>query len=623
MRAARFAACALILVALGVPSPAAAEGLVIDKLDLSSWPKVVVSVAAGESRDFSIVENGQPVTDISVKSFDESGTTVEVILAMDTSGSMLGEPHAAALAAARRFIGSVPENVRVGLVTFADTAQVVVPPTASRSRVLNAVDKLTAVGETALYDAVRTSSGAFGKADQRNVVLLSDGGDTVSTASLGEALRSAKKSNVAVHTVGLTSGEADLATLKAMSSKTGGSYSIADVAELNSMFEGLAGAIENQYVLTYRSQIETGEQFTVEITSADGTDQRLSLAPKDSSAKPRPVAAPEPADPLLTGTTGLMTVLILCFIAVSMAAYLVMSKSASEKRDRQLARLMKGREESPETTDDEDKGGAAWIPQQLVTAAEGMAVRRGWEPSLDSRLERAGSSLKSGEFIAATAMLAVAGFAVGGLLGSFLLGLVLSVVGALLPRFYVNWRGNRRFAALQSQLPDVLMVLASSLRAGHSFLQALDAVANELPDPGGPEFARVVAEIRLGRPLKDAMEDLAVRIGSEDFEWAMLAVNIQREVGGNLAEVLDTLADTIRGRDYVRRQVEVLSAEGKLSMLVLGTLPLGVAAWMAMVNPDYVGQLVTSPVGLVMTTVAAGLLMLGFLWMRKVVKIDV
>ena len=621
MKLARLAAIALIFVALNLTS-AAAEGIAIDKLDLSAWPKVAVSLAGGESRDFSITENGQQVSDVSVKSFDESGTTVEVILAIDTSGSMLGEPHAASLSAARRFIATVPQNVRVGLVTFADTARVVVTPTAARARVLKALGTLSAVGETALYDAVRTSAGAFGKADQRNLVLLSDGGDTVSSASLSTALRSAKRSKVAVHTVGLTSGEADLATLKSMSSKTGGSYSVADVAELSTMFEGLAGDIENQYILTYRSRIEAGEQFTVEITSADGSDQRLSLAPEESSTEPRPVA-PEPADPLLTGTAGLMTVLTLCFIAISMGAYLMMSKSASDKRDRRLARLMNGREEIETATTDEDKGGAAWIPQQLVTAAEGMAVRRGWKPSLDSRLERAGSSLKSGEFVAATTMLVVAGFAVGALLGSFLFALVLAIFGALLPRVYVTWRGNRRFSALQSQLPDVLMVLASSLRAGHSFLQALDAVANELPDPGGPEFARVVAEIRLGRPLKDAMEDLAVRIGSEDFEWAMLAVNIQREVGGNLAEVLDTIADTIRGRDYVRRQVEVLSAEGRLSIMVLGSLPLGVAGWMAMVNPDYVGLLVSTPLGLVMTAVACGLLMLGLLWMRKVVKIDV
>jgi tight adherence protein B len=148
-------------------------------------------------------------------------------------------------------------------------------------------------------------------------------------------------------------------------------------------------------------------------------------------------------------------------------------------------------------------------------------------------------------------------------------------------------------------------------------------VAKEIDDPGADEFGRVVAEVRLGLPLDTAMNSLAERIGSDDFKWALLAVNIQREVGGNLAEVLDTVADTIRDRDTIRRQINVLTAEGRLSVGILTALPIGVALYMSWVNPEYIGLLFTTGIGMLMTAVATSLLGLGVFWMKKVVKIDV
>ena len=155
---------------------------------------------------------------------------------------------------------------------------------------------------------------------------------------------------------------------------------------------------------------------------------------------------------------------------------------------------------------------------------------------------------------------------------------------------------RKRTERMREQLPDVLTILASSLRAGHSFMQALDAVAREIPQPAATEFQRVVAEIRLGRSTDDALEALSERVGSSDFKWAVLAVNIQREVGGNLAEILDNVADTLRERAQMRRQIRVLTAEGRLSAWVLTLLPLGIAVI---------------------------LLVLGVFWMRKIVDIDV
>jgi tight adherence protein B len=133
----------------------------------------------------------------------------------------------------------------------------------------------------------------------------------------------------------------------------------------------------------------------------------------------------------------------------------------------------------------------------------------------------------------------------------------------------------------------------------------------------------VVAEIRLGRPAEDALESLAERVGSADFKWAVLAVNIQREVGGNLAEILDTVADTLRERAMLRRQIKVLTAEGRLSAWVLGLLPFAIALYMYAVNPQYIGVLFESVYGIIMVIVALVLLALGILWMKKIVNIDV
>jgi tight adherence protein B len=204
--------------------------------------------------------------------------------------------------------------------------------------------------------------------------------------------------------------------------------------------------------------------------------------------------------------------------------------------------------------------------------------------------------------------------------------LIAAVIGALAsmgPWMALRVAMKKRAERLREQLPDVLTIMASSLRAGHSFMQSLDTVAKEIPQPAATEFQRVVAEIRLGRPTEEALEALAERVGSDDFRWAVLAVNIQREVGGNLAEILDNVADTLRERAMMRRQVRVLTSEGRLSAWVLALLPIGIATYLFIANPDYVGLLVTTRMGIIMLVGAIVLLGVGVAWMRKIVDIDV
>jgi len=198
---------------------------------------------------------------------------------------------------------------------------------------------------------------------------------------------------------------------------------------------------------------------------------------------------------------------------------------------------------------------------------------------------------------------------------------LLLVVTPLAARFLVSFRTGRRQAAFADQLDDSLQLMASSLRAGHSLLRALDSVAQEADSPTAEEFARILNETRVGRDLGEALDELADRMGSEDFSWMAQAISIHREVGGNLAEVLDAVGHTIRERNAIRRQVKALSAEGKLSAIVLMALPFGIAAFIAVANPGYLAHFTESLTGYAMLAVAALLLLVGGLWLNKMVKI--
>jgi tight adherence protein B len=268
--------------------------------------------------------------------------------------------------------------------------------------------------------------------------------------------------------------------------------------------------------------------------------------------------------------------------------------------------------------------GTGWIPTSVTGFGKRFAERQGFSDKLDAKLEAAGVSLRSGEFVVITVVAAMVGAILGAaFFRTLIFAGIVGAVAAAGPRVALKVALDRRADKLREQLPDVLTIMASSLRAGHSFLQSLDTVAKEISQPARDEFARVVAEVRLGRPVEDSLEALADRVGSADFRWAVLAVNIQREVGGNLAEILDTVSDTLRERAMMRRQIKVLTAEGRLSAWVLTLLPIGIGLYMFSVNPDYIGVLFTDRLGWVMLGVAVVLMGLGILWMRKIVDIDV
>jgi tight adherence protein B len=331
------------------------------------------------------------------------------------------------------------------------------------------------------------------------------------------------------------------------------------------------------------------------------------------------------ADNFFASQAMLLIVVALVSLAAFALGWLLLGTAARVKADRDMAARMAaiGRPVTEQVATPV-KPGTGWIPESVSAFGERFAKAQGFGEKLDAQLEAAGVILRSGEFVVATVIAGLVGAVLGAaILQNVLLAGVIGAVGAVTPTLFLKVSLNRRSEKMREQLPDVLTIMASSLRAGHSFLQALDTVAREIPAPANVEFQRLVAEIRLGRPAEDALEALADRVGSADFRWAVLAVNIQREVGGNLAEILDNVSDTLRERATMRRQIRVLTAEGRLSAWVLAVLPFAIAIYMFAVNPDYISLLFTTQIGLFMLGVAGVLMVLGILWMRKIVDIDV
>ena len=265
------------------------------------------------------------------------------------------------------------------------------------------------------------------------------------------------------------------------------------------------------------------------------------------------------------------------------------------------------------------------LGRSAVQFADRVTRSRGLDTAIDSKLESAGLPLRTAEWMLVHVGVAVGTSVVflilsgGGLLGTFL-GLVIGLIG---PWMLLVLRKDRRESAFLTQLPDTLQLISGSLQAGHSLPQALDTVVREGQPPMSQEFNRALIEHRLGKPIDEALEGIAGRMESKDFSWVVMAIRIQREVGGNLAELLRTVGDTIRERQRLRRQVKVLSAEGRLSAWVLGLLPVMFTTYLALAKPEYLGPMFDHPVGIAMLGMAALLLAVGAFWISQTVKVDV
>jgi tight adherence protein B len=359
-------------------------------------------------------------------------------------------------------------------------------------------------------------------------------------------------------------------------------------------------------------------------TSADATPATASPAPAGST--PRPVSVKV----LPFGSrTDLIVGIIAVFAGIlGLLLLLAFNSSLLDTRDTRVRRRLSFYTLTGRSSRNEPQPtalGDSSVARSAVQLAGRLVVTRDFDARLGRRLEAAGVPLKPAEWIVVQAACAV-GLGVLFLLlggGSGVAAILGVLIGVGIPVGYLVIREGRRSTAFLEQLPDTLQLIAGSISVGHSLPQAMDAVVREDTQPVSVEFNRALVETRLGMPVEDALEGISTRMASQDFAWIVMAIRIHREVGGNLAEILTTVATTIRERERLRRQVRGLSAEGRLSAWILGALPPIFATYLILVRPEYIKPLFTDPLGVTMLVVMVVLMGIGVFWLSRVVKVEV
>ncbi|MET0448164.1 MAG: type II secretion system F family protein [Aeromicrobium sp.] len=268
------------------------------------------------------------------------------------------------------------------------------------------------------------------------------------------------------------------------------------------------------------------------------------------------------------------------------------------------------------------QSGLTRVADAIVGGVEKLLHRGGWRPFSAHELELANVSMSVASLVVMISCIAIVAAAVGVVIGNVVIGLLLAALVPVGAKVWLGRRGARLRRRFASQLPQTLQMMAASLRAGHSLPRVLDSVSKEVEAPMSAELARVVNENRLGRDLVSSLETVAERMQSRDFSWVAGAISAQRETGGNLNEILDQVAATIRERHHIRMQVMSLSAEGRLSAVILMGLPVAVGVYYALVSSETMSVFVDATVGKLLLVVSAVLYVLGGLWMRSIVDIE-
>jgi tight adherence protein B len=314
-------------------------------------------------------------------------------------------------------------------------------------------------------------------------------------------------------------------------------------------------------------------------------------------------------NPLVLPAAAAVAVLLL-FVGLSRAA-----RAGDELVEERLDRY--GRIAVPEEEVDRERRSA-------MDGLEEMVARRGFTANIQTDLARADLKLRVAEFIMLTIAAVLAFYVLGRVVfDSPLIGVIFAIVGFFVPRIYVNIRRRRRLNAFNDQLGDTINLLANSLRSGFSIVQSMETVAEQLPEPISAEFHRVTQEIGLGLHYEQALNNMLRRVPSDDLDLMITAINIQGRIGGNLAEILDTIGHTIRERVRIKGEIRVLTAQQMISGYILTALPVFLGLVLYLINKDYVGRMFGDPCGLIMLGVAVIMIITGFLIIRKIVDIEV
>lgn len=648
------AAAAALAALAWAPAATAADPVSVAVSDVQVAEGQITGALTLRSKSQVLVDPGSMTATIGAASAPVSITQGQravrrAMLVIDTSGSMGRAGMSTVRDATDAFLKAVPDDVKVGVVSFDNTAGVDLAPTSNRGAVRRVVDGLVSRGNTALFDGMQSALKALGPIGDRSIILLSDGADTVATnpeAAQRRIVAGLDSAAVRVDVIRFRSTDpAAGSTLQAFARANGGSVtSASDTDGVVDAFNASAKALESQ--VQFRIQAPPGlkgEQVLLIKGRANG--QPFSVARKFNAAA-SPVVQP-PADPVpvgsddgagegaplalpaITGTSepwypiaaaGLLAIGLFGIIAAAFAPALVSSR---QQRIRSIENYVVG----PRTVSrSENKQEPTPLTERLTQVGEQVMKNRRFTSWVSTRLETADLPLRLGDWFVVTATSSIVGMAVGYVLTRRfpLAGIGVGfVLGVVLPQLVLSILARRRMKKFEAVLPDVLMLVATSLRSGFGLPQALDAVARDAAEPAAKEFSRALAETRIGTDVADALEHAAQRMGSKSLHWTIMAIRIQREVGGNLANTLYTTAATLRERESLYRQVRALSAEGRMSAWILTAIPIFLFIYLCLVNRPYISLLWTRPIGLAMIGAAVVMISVGALWMRRLVKIEV
>jgi tight adherence protein B len=570
-------------------------------------------------------ENGRQVTGVTlVPAGAAKAKDFGVVLVIDSSISMRGGPLKAALDAARAFVAQRETNQQLGIITFNGSPTVLLPLTSDQLEIETALDQPPALNQgTHIYDAV-DSAIAMLKAkgiDAGSVVVLSDGADTGSIATAEGVTSEARLARVRIFTVGLRSRFFAAKPLARLASEGRGRYAEASSSgDLTPIYSSLGSRLASEYLIRYRSLAGPGKQIEVRVRvrGLSGTAGSAYRTPSLAIAAPKAPFEPSAAERMWRSPGTMLVIVLLTALLIGLG---VVSLTSGPKQGTLRRRMAEFVSVPPQASTSQRP--TAVLTDRLLEGTESMLKGTSWWERFKWELRIAGITLPAEQI----AVLTVVGTIVAVMLVKFLAGWLFAIIFAVAIPYTVRWylkralaRRRRMFA---EQLPDNLQVLSSALRAGHSFVGALSVVVNDAPEPAKSEFSRVVADEQLGVPIEDALRVVVERMENRELEQVALVAALQRETGGNTAEVLDRVTDTIRERFELRRTVQTLTAQGRLSRWVLTALPIGLLLIITLINPGYIDILYSSLPGKILLVFAGISVTAGSFVIKRIVDIKV
>jgi tight adherence protein B len=605
--------CTLALV---VPS-AATAAVHIRNVDAATSGRVRVTVVTDRptARPPTIRENGRRVTLVGPPL--NLGSSKSVLLAIDRSQSMGGKPLATALSAARGFVDSKPATDEIAISTFASQAETPTPFSTSTTDA-DAALRAVAVDRhqgTRMYDDLMLGIGGLSHQhlSGRVIIVVTDGNETASNATLRDVVEAANHNHVAVYVVGIESRLFEPSPLKALAGRTGGRYfAAASPGYLHRIYSAIADELRRTWQFEYLTAARPGEKLTVTAVAAgQGADTASTVVPGTESA-----GSKSSVPRSLYSTPGMLFVAVVVGLLVMLAFRVLFRKSKSQEMRR---RIQPHVAQEPEKV--KRKRERPGLLRGLFNSTEKVLGESKQWSSLSRLLERGDVPLKTVEFayvILGCGLLLGFIVSLAGLHGIFLL--LAFALGAVVPIGFVYRKSKKRLNAFDEQLPDLLMAVAASLKAGHSFKQGIQTIVDEAQDPAKKEFQRVLAETSLGRPVEAALSDMAERLGSKNFSFIVTAVAIQNQVGGSLAGLFDMVADTVRQRQQFARKIRALTAMGRASAYVLIALPIFLAMLLTAINHKYMSPLFSTSAGHTLIIVGLVSMCIGSFILRKIVS---